>query len=119
MKFFTPFKVLLALVITVSALQVAYVATGARQSDAAEMLTRFCLGLAFVLWIMEDARLRHRVPCYDFGFLVAIFFPVSLVWYVFWSRGWKGFLTLGGIVGLMVLPTLSAGVASIVVYQLV
>jgi hypothetical protein len=43
-----------------------------------------------VAGIEADARRRHRTPCFDFGWLVAMFWPVSLVWYCFRSRGWRG-----------------------------
>ncbi len=117
MRLFSPFKVLVALVFVVSALRIAYVVTGAAPSAAAEFLTPFCLGLAFILWVVEDARVRRRVPCYDFAFLVAVFFPVSVLWYVVWSRGWWGLVTLVAIFGLMILPQLSAVVAWVLMYD--
>ena len=61
--------------------------------------------------MMADAHLRRQTPCYDFGFLVGVFFPISLVWYVFWSRGVRGILLLGALIGLMLLPWL-AGIAA-------
>jgi hypothetical protein len=117
MRLFSPFKMLLALVVTISALRIAYVAAGVRPSDAADVLTPICLGLAVVLWVMEDARLRRRVPCFDFGFLIAFFFPVSLCWYVFWSRGWKGIFTLAGVFGLMIFPQAAAVIAWVLLYN--
>lgn len=87
---------------------VAYVATGRTPSDTVQRLIATGLALALILWITVDARVRHRTPCYDFGFLMAIFFPVSLVWYVLWSRGWKGLLTLVGLIGLWFVPWVTA-----------
>jgi len=97
-------------------LLVAYVATGRTPSDRVQGLIPTGLGLALVLWMMMDARARHRTPCYDFGFLVAVFFPVSLVWYVLWTRGWKGLLTLVGLIGLWFVPWLTAMAAWILRY---
>ena len=57
-------------------------------------------------------------PCFDFGFLVAVFFPISLVWYAFWSRGVRGVLLLGAMLGLMLIPWLSAIVVLLLRYGL-
>jgi hypothetical protein len=113
-----PLGVLLVLVLAISAVQIGYVATGATPSDTAALLTSVGLALAFILWMEADAHLRHQVPCHDFGFLVAVFFPISLLWYVFWSRGRLGVLVLLGLLGLMLLPLLSAVAASVLLYGL-
>lgn len=99
---------LLVTVVAISALQAAYMASGVVPSTESQYLWSFGLALAFIVWVDSDASLRRKVPCHDFGFLVAVFFPVSLVWYAFWSRGWRGFYVLAGLFGLMLLPWLSA-----------
>ena len=111
MRRFGPMGMLVAAVVASSAFLIAHVAAGAIPSDEVQQLTSFGLALAFVLWVIADARSQHRTPCYDFGFLVAVFFPASLVWYVLWSRGWRGWLTLGALIGLMLLPWVFATVA--------
>jgi hypothetical protein len=108
--------IMLATSVAFSALLVAYVAGGKLPSDDAERLTSISLTWALVVWVIADARIGRRTPCYDFGFLVAVFFPVSLVWYVLWSRGWRGFLTLGALFGLVILPWVSASVAWVLRY---
>jgi hypothetical protein len=118
MKRYGPLAMLLIAVAMVSALQVAYTTTGATASDAAAVLMSLVLGMAFIIWMVADARVRRQTPCYDFGFLVAVFFPVSLLWYVVWSRGWRGTLTLAALLGLMLLPWLSAAAAWIIRYGL-
>jgi hypothetical protein len=102
------FGVLLLPVAAVSILQMIYMAIGATPSGRATLLFEFSLAWAFILWVEADARHRHIVPCHDFGFLVAVFFPLSLVWYVFWSRGRRGILALTGLLGVMILPWLTA-----------
>jgi hypothetical protein len=72
--------------------------------------------LAFVLWMELDARKRGILPCYDFGFLAMFVFPASLAWYVFWSRGLRGVFLLLGLLGLMVLPWVSAFVTWVLVH---
>jgi hypothetical protein len=102
-----PFGALLAAVLTIATLEAAYVAAGVSPSVGGSLST-FALALAFVLWIDTDARRQHITPCHDFGFLVAVFFPFSLLWYVLWSRGRRGLLVLGALFGLMLLPWLLA-----------
>jgi hypothetical protein len=108
--------VLVAAVAASSVFLITHVVFGPPPSEEVQVLTSFALALAFILWVMADARSRHRTPCYDFGFLVGIFFPASLVWYVLWTRGWRGLLTLAALVGLMLLPYISATVARIILY---
>jgi hypothetical protein len=106
--------ILVAAVAASSALLITHVVVGPPPSETVQGLMSIALGLAFILWVTVDARSRHQTPCYDFGFLVAVFFPVSLVWYVLWSRGWRGLLTLGVLVGLMLLPMFCGSVAWII-----
>jgi hypothetical protein len=118
MSWLSRFGVLLLPVAAVSILQMIYVAVGATPSGRASLLFQFSLAWAFILWVDADARHRHIVPCHDFGFLVAMFFPLSLVWYVFWSRGRRGFLALCGLLGVMILPWLTAVMAWLMIYRL-
>jgi hypothetical protein len=111
MRALGPFGMLAATVAAASAFLVAYVAAGRYPSATALRLASLGVDLGLILWIAADARLRRRTPCYDFGFLVAVFFPFSLVWYVVWSRGLKGLLTLAGLFGLAFLPWVFAGLA--------
>ncbi len=32
-----------------------------------------------ILWVEDDARRRGIVPCHEFGFLVGVYFPASLL----------------------------------------
>jgi hypothetical protein len=61
-----------------------------------------------VLWVAADARRHGWVPCFDFAFLVALLFPVSLVWYLFWTRRRWGLLVLALFVALLLTPWLCA-----------
>jgi hypothetical protein len=108
--------VLCASVAAFSAFQIVYVVAGVATSEAADRLNSVGLALAFVLWVVADARRRRCVPCYDFGFLVAVFFPVSLLWYLLWSRGWRGTFLLAALFGLLLLPWLAAVIAWVLMY---
>lgn len=113
-----PLIVLIAWVAMLSAFQVAYIAAGVPIPGMASLLIGWGGALAFILWIVADARQRRRVPCFDFGFLVAVLFPLTLVWYVFWSRGRRGVLTLAGLLALMALPWISGVLAWVLRYGL-
>src|SRR6478752_2610059 len=110
MKRLGPLGILVASVLILAALRFDYAALGRLPSENVSQMSSFALALACILWIMADAQTRRQTPCYDFGFLVAVFFPISLIWYVFWSRGIRGFILLGALVALMLLPWM-AGVA--------
>jgi hypothetical protein len=114
MRSLGPMAILVAAVAAASAFFATQVVVGAPPSETVQVLTSFALALAFVLWVTVDAQTRRRTPCYDFGFLVAVFFPASVVWYVLWSRGLRGLLTLCGLVGLWLLPMVCASVAGII-----
>ena len=118
MRWLGPLGIPIATAALSAAFQVAHVAAGRPPSESTQQLVVIGLALAIVLWIMADARRRRQTPCYDFGFLVAVYFPVSLIWYVFWSRGWRGFLTLVGLVGLWFVPWFTAMAAWVLRYGL-
>ena len=85
------------------------VAAGQSSLTGAGALLEMGWPLMLVFWADADARYRHCTPCFDFGFLVAIFFPVSLLWYCVWSRGWgRGVVMMLALVGLWLLPRVLA-----------
>src|SRR5438094_970281 len=61
-----------------------------------------------VFWMDADARRFRRLPCYDFGLLAAVSFPLSLFWYCLWSRGWRGVRMLLLLFGLWLAPYIIA-----------
>ena len=68
--------------------------------------------LTVLMWIVADARLRGKTPCYEFGFFLYMTFPASILWYVVRSRGVvKGILLLLLILLLAILPDMVATAA--------
>jgi len=116
MKRLPPLATLLVTVALVSAFRVAYVVAGTDLSPTASLLSSIVLALSFVLWVVADSRRRAGLPCYDFGYLVAVYFPASLIWYAISSRGWRGLLTLAALFGLAFVPGLSAYAAWLLLY---
>jgi len=92
------------------------IAAGVTASDAAMQLGLTVWGLLVVLWVSYDARRATGTPCFDFAFLVAAFFPVSVAWYCFRSRRWRGAFTFGKLLFLFILPYLAASVLWMILY---
>jgi hypothetical protein len=69
-----------------------------------------------ILWMDADARRRRQLPCYDFGLLAMLFFPLSLFWYCCWSRRWFGLLTILLLLFLWLGPYVIADVLSTLLY---
>jgi hypothetical protein len=82
----------------------AYLLAGHEVSPLFEGLGSVGWCLLVVLWVDADARRRRRLPCYDFGFLAYVFFPLSVAWYCLWSRGWRGLLLLAALLALYMAP---------------
>ena len=79
------------------------------------------LGAAFwalllVYWIVADTNSRHAASCYDYFFLCMVFFPLSLFWHCFRSRGWRGCFTLLLLALMWIIPYLIANVVWSILY---
>jgi hypothetical protein len=66
-----------------------------------------------VLWVLSDARRGGSTPCFDFGFFLAVGFPVSVAWYLLCPKGFRGLLVLAALAGLFLVPWLCAGAAGV------
>ena len=53
---------------------------------------------SLALWLLADARRRHRSLPYDLGMFVFLSWPVSVPLYLFFTRGWRAFAPLGGFI---------------------
>ncbi len=62
-------------------------------------------------WIETDARLYRRTPCFDFGYLMSMAMPFSLIWYLLSTRGWWTFLLIPMLIFLWMLPGISLAIA--------
>jgi hypothetical protein len=76
----------------------------------AALLAEFFLPSSIALWVLADARRRHRAVHYDFGTFVCFAWPVLVPIYLFSTRGWRAFTTLGWFLLLYV----AAAVASMI-----
>lgn len=67
--------------------------------------------LLLIYWIIADSRRERSKTCTDFGFLCVMFFPLSLPWHCFRSRGWRGIPMLMLLIAIWFAPYLIAGIA--------
>jgi hypothetical protein len=105
-----PLAPLLLFSLTLAALLTTYLAAGYAPPATFETVAAACWSFLLALSIVADARRRTGIPCFDFGFFRYVFLPVVVPCYCFWSRGWRGGLTLVAIVGLWLAPYIAAGV---------
>jgi hypothetical protein len=64
--------------------------------------------ISVVLWLQNDARLRHFATVHDWGLLAYLFWPALVPWYLIKTRGpgaWRMALgLLGAVVAPLILP---------------
>lgn len=117
MRIQAPFVMLILLTAMLSAIHVAYAIARVPPSPGAEILLGYSYTLFLVIWADADA--RRRLPCFDFGLILLVTFPLGLLWYLWRSRRWGGLLLLAGLVGLAYVPALTAYVAWLLLYAIV
>ena len=96
---------------------IAYAWSGLAPSPVIEHVLAYIWAFLTLYWIVADAGSQGRIPCFDFGFLCFVFYPISFLWYCIWSRGWRGVLTLFLLAGLWVIPVVVATLLGIVLWS--
>ena len=102
--------------IALTAILTTYLVAGLSPSTSFEVVASFSWSLLLAIWIVSDARRRSGIPVFDFGFYCYVFLPVVFPWYCFWSRGWRGALTLVTIGGLWLGPYVVATAVWLALY---
>jgi hypothetical protein len=103
--FLHPIAPLAAYSLVATVLLCAYPLAGAADADG---FFSVVFAVMVLLWMDADARRLRRVPCFDFGLLAWITFPLSTLWYCFWSRGWRGIFVLLILLVLLLGPFIVA-----------
>ena len=81
---------------------------------AAEVLIYFSGGMSLMVACVIDAKVR-RHPLSDGAKLVSFMFPISMAFYLIWSRGWRGILWLvANLVVFVVVSIIAASFANAV-----
>jgi hypothetical protein len=112
----SPLAPLLAFSIALAAILTVSLIAGVSLSETSGLIVAFCWSLLVAFWVLADARRRGCVLCFDFGLYCYLFLPCVVPWYCFWSRGWRGALTLSAIVSLWLAPYIIATVVWQVLY---
>jgi hypothetical protein len=89
----------------------AYVTSHIRPSDEAKSLIYLVWSVLLLMWIEADARRRRCLPFHDFAFLAGLAFPLSVIWYCFWSRGWSGIFLMFALLAPWLLSALFWAIA--------
>ncbi len=111
-----PLAPLVGFATILSALFVGYLAEGHEVSLLFETLTSCFWALLVVYWILADTKQRQSTTCYDFGFFCVIFFPLSIIWHCFRTRGWRGAITFAMLMAICMLPYLVAMIVWTLLY---
>jgi hypothetical protein len=106
--FYSPIAALIVLALIATLLRCAYVVARSPISPHANSLTAACWTFPVLIWMDSDALRKRRRPCFDFGLFLVVTFPLSVVWYCFWSRGLRGMKLLLGLTGLLFVPAVAA-----------
>jgi len=75
------------------------------------VISGHAIPIVLAMWIAADLRARGRTPCFELPFLLLLAWPVSLLWYCIWTRGWHGLLLAIGLIALSYLPTFTTLIA--------
>ena len=105
---------LLGAVLVVTLVPLIHALMGVPPSILESLVVSYAPGVFVLLWITDDAYRRHCTPCYDFGFLMWYLFPLTLLGYLVWTRGWWGLAVFAGLIALVYLPT-AVGIAAWIV----
>jgi|RhiMetdeSRZDD1v2_1073273.scaffolds.fasta_scaffold239879_3 hypothetical protein len=100
---------------TLSVLQAAYAYHNVPPSTLAEFIRQWGMGLLFVWWVKADSRQTRYWPCYDFDTFLFFGWPVLLPYYLFRTRGLRGFYLVFAFLGLWSAPALAAALVYLVI----
>ena len=87
-----------------------YIWMGTEPPMVADVIASYLMPIGFAAWVQADARLRGCTPCFDFGTFVMFAWPITVPWYLIWTRGWRGLLITLMFLGLLLFPFVLATV---------
>jgi hypothetical protein len=111
-----PAAPLTAFAVVASAFFVSSLLVGREITPLQSMVISYLLMLLTLMWVINDARRRRQIPCFDFGLYCALFFPLSVLWYCCKTRGGWGLLTFLVVLGLWLGPFVIAQIAWVLLY---
>ena len=106
---------LILLAIGMGAVEVFLNSSGEVVSDSTQSLWGLIFLVMTIVWAMADADTNEFEKPFDFGFLMYIFWPVALPYYLVSTRGIEGVVLFLGLISIWLGPWL----AGLVVYTYV
>lgn len=87
-------------------LPLAHAVLGVPPTEMEMLVASHVPAVFVVLWMTDDAYRRRCTPCHDFGFLMWYAFPLTLLGYLIWTRGWWGLAVFVGLLAITYLPAI-------------
>lgn len=107
---------LILLAISMAAVEVFLNSSGEVVSDSTQSLWGLVFLIVTIVWAMADSDINEFEKPFDFGFLMYIFWPVYLPYYLISTRGIEGIVLFFGFMGIWLGPWLAGLVAYTYVY---
>src|SRR5688572_25931879 len=93
------FRPLAAALVLTGLWPIVRVFAGAPVTELELLVLSYVPGVFVMLWAMGDAQRQRCTPLFDFGLLMWLLFPLSLLGYLMWTRGWRGAVVFAGLMG--------------------
>lgn len=100
-----------------AAVEVMLNSQGEVASDSTQSLWGLIFLVVTIVWAMADSETNEFEKPFDFGFLMYIFWPVALPYYLVSTRGLEGIVVFFGLIGIWLGPWLAGLVAYTYVYN--
>lgn len=108
---------LILLSIAMTVVEVILNARGEGLSDTTQILWGGIFIIMSTLWVVVDADSNNFEKPFDFDFLIYIFWPIALPYYLISTRGLEGAIIFFGFINLWLGPWLAGLVAYTYVYN--
>ena len=107
---------LILLALTMGTVEVILNSQGEVISNSTQSLWGVIFLVLTIVWAVADSETNEFDRPFDFGFLMYIFWPIALPYYLISTRGIEGIILLVGLIGIWLGPWLAGLVAYVYVY---
>ncbi|MEH6542493.1 MAG: hypothetical protein V7721_01000 [Porticoccaceae bacterium] len=107
---------LIFLALGMGAVEVIMNSRGEVVSDSTQSLWGILFVIVTIVWAMADSETNEFDKPFDFGFLMYIFWPIALPYYLISTRGIEGIVLFFGFISIWLGPWLAGLVAYTYVY---
>lgn len=107
---------LILLAIGMGIVEVILNSRGEFVSDSTQYLWGIIFCIVTIIWVMADSETNNFDKPFDFGFLMYVFWPIALPYYLISTRGIEGIVLFIGFICIWLGPWLAGLVAYLYVY---